>query len=189
MKKLGLLVVGLLLVMLVIAIVGSLNKATTSNSLPASSSSPGAQSADLPQKESWNYGENTDQMTGKVTKWACLNSADKLEFGFPYNGGSTGSICIRKGSRLDAYFKIDKGQVLCGVEGCEARLRVDSGAPFTMGGSEAADGDSRYIFFDSYSRILAITKKAKQVKVEVLYYQEGRQVLTFEPSEPLDPKW
>jgi hypothetical protein len=175
--------------MLVIAISHPSNNSVVSSSSPASNSSPGAQSADLPQKESWSYGENTDQMTGKTTKWACLDSADKLQLDFPYKGGSTGSICIRKGARLDAYFKIDKGQVMCGVDGCEARLRVDGGEPFTMGGSEAADDDSRYIFFNSYSRVFAIAKRAKQVKIEVLYYQGGRQVLTFEPSQPLDQKW
>ena len=78
---------------------------------------------------------------------------------------------------------------MCGVEGCEARLKVDGGEPFTVSGSESNDGDSKYMFFDSYARIAEIAKKAKLIKVEVLYYQEGQRVLSFEPAEPLDPKW
>jgi hypothetical protein len=140
-------------------------------------------------KESWNYGQTTDQMTGKVTQWACLDSEDQLQFGFPYEGGTTGTICLRKGRQLDAYFKIDKGQIVCGVEGCEASLKVDGAEPITLSGSESSDGDPKFVFFDSYSHVLAIAKKAKQIKVEALYYQEGRQTLTFEPSQPLDPKW
>ena len=192
MRKVVLVIIGFVLVILVITAINSANKSATKGAKVAPSASetpPASQVPDVSPKESWNYGQNTDKMTGKITQWACLDSADELQFGFPYNGGSTGTICVRKGRRLDAYFKIGKGQVLCGVEGCEARLKVNGGEPFTVSGSESADGDPRFLFFDSYPRILAIAKKAKQIKVEVLYYQEGRQVLTFEPSEPLDPKW
>jgi hypothetical protein len=128
-------------------------------------------------------------MTSKVTQWACLDSEDRLQFGFPYSGGTTGTICLRKGPQLDAYFKIDKGQIVCRVDGCEATLRVDGGQPFTMSGTESSDGDSRFMFFDSPSRILALAKKAKEIRVETLYFQEGSKTLTFEPSQTLDPKW
>ena len=192
MRKIGLAFVALVFLLIIITAINSSNRPSTevAKSGPtASGAPPASQVPDVSAKEPWSYGQNTDQMTGKITRWACLDSEDQLQFGFPYNGGSTGTICLRKGRRLDAYFKIDKGQVLCGVEGCEARMKVDGGEPFTVSGSESADGDPRFIFFDSYPRILGIAKKAKQIKIEILYYQERRQVLTFEPSEPLDLKW
>ncbi len=142
-----------------------------------------------PQKEIWRYDQTTDQMTGKITRIACLDSGDQLQFGFPYNGGSTGTICLRRQQGLDAYFKISKGQILCGSDGCEATLRVDGEPPFKMSGSESDDADSRFMFFDSPSRILALARKAKEIKVETLYFEEGTRILTFEPSQPLDPKW
>jgi hypothetical protein len=145
--------------------------------------------AETPQKESWNYGQTTDKMTGKVTKFACLDSEDQLQFGFPYDGGSTGTICLRRRQELEAFFKIDKGQILCGVDECEATLRVDGGQPFKMSGSESSDDDSRFMFLDPASRLLALARKAKEIKIETLYFEEGSKTLTFEPSQPLDPKW
>lgn len=194
MKKAGLVVVIVLLFIAMIRIV-SLSSSKPNPNPPVTESQSqqtNTTPSDIitPPKESWTYDQNADQMTGKITKWACLDSADQLQFDFPYQGGSTGSICLRKkGEGFDAYFKIDKGQLICDIEGCQVRLKVNGGDPVTMSGSPSNDGDSRFIFFDSYARILAIAKKAKEIRLEALYYQEGRQVLRFAPSEPLDPKW
>ncbi|MGP8251033.1 MAG: hypothetical protein ACLQHF_03300 [Terracidiphilus sp.] len=192
MKKALLVVVGLVFVVMIIVAINSTSSGTAppTRGAPSAATAPAsAQAPDAPPKESWSYDQSTDQMTGKVTRFACLDSEDQLQFDPPYDGGTTGTICFRKGRGLDAYFKIDKGQILCGVESCEARIKVDGGEPITVSASESNDGDPRFIFFESYPHILAIAKKAKVIKVEMLYYQEGRRVLTFEPSEPLDPKW
>jgi hypothetical protein len=176
-------IVGFLVVVGIIAGNSGTNKPGSDNSRV------GSEAPAQPPSPTWTYDETTDSMTGKITHIACLDSEDQLQFGFPYDGGSTGSICLRKGKQTDAFFKIDKGQVLCGVDGCEATLRVDGGEPFRVSGSESNDGDSRYMFFNSYQRIFNIAKKAKEIKIEVLYYQEGKQTLTFAPGKPLDAKW
>jgi hypothetical protein len=169
-----------------LAVIGQMSE-TTKQANGTKPETPKA--AETPQKKSWTYGQTADKMTGKVTKFACLDSEDQLQFGFPYDGGSTGTICFRRKQELDALFKIDKGQILCGADGCEATLRVDEGQPFTMSGSESSDADSRFMFFDSPSRLLALARKAKEIKIETLYFEEGSKTLTFQPSQPLDPKW
>ena len=192
MRRIGLIVVGFLFgVLLLTAIDLAKRPATreTTSTPPPPEPVPVTQVEDAPQRESWRYSQDTDQMTGKVTQWACLDSKDQLQFAFPYQGGTRGTICLRKRGESDAYFKIDKGQSVCGAEGCEVLLKVNGGKPFAVRCSESNDGDSRFLFFDSYKLISALAKKTRQIKIEVLYYQEGQQVLTFEPFERLDSKW
>jgi hypothetical protein len=194
MKKIVLATFGLSFLLLV---TGSINSCKRSDPPSPEGKTPSQASGNVhaPQapktqpKKSWSYDQTTDKMTGKVTRRACLDSADQLQFNFPNAGGTQGTICLQKGQSLEASFKIDKGQVMCGLEGCAVRIAVDGGTPFPFNGSESPNHDSKFIVFDSYPRMLAIAKKATQIKVEVRYYQEGSQTLTFEPSQPLDKNW
>jgi len=44
----------------------------------------------------WEYKENIDQMRGTKTKFAEITSNNSVNFAFPYNGGSTLDLIIRK---------------------------------------------------------------------------------------------
>lgn len=121
-------------------------------------------------------------MTGKISKWACVSSTNQLQFDFPYHGGSTGELCVRKradGSR-DAWVEVDKGQFICHYDNCTVRVKFDDGAIRSFGMAESSSGNSNILFFNSYGTFTSSLKKAKRVKVEAQYYQRGREVLEFD---------
>lgn len=129
-------------------------------------------------------------MTGKATKYACLKSANQLFFDFPYQGGSTGEICLfKEKDHRDANFHIDKGQLMCGVEGCSERMNINGEQPFRLTGLISADGDPKYVILEPYTRLVSAAKKAKRLEFEAMYFQEGQQILIFKPDKPLDPNW
>jgi hypothetical protein len=132
----------------------------------------------------WEYTSEADALTGKSTRFACVDSINRLDFGFPYNGGSTGMLCFRDSPRFgkSAYLQIKKGQFLCGIEGCALRVRADNGPITMVRAIKASDGSSDYVFFRSYGTMLAVARAAKSLKIEAEYFKEGWQVLQFDPS-------
>ncbi len=162
----------------------SLSAGSTQPTLGAVSP-PKATVSETPKIESatknWSYSESKDEMTGEKSASPCSTSTNEHQFSFPYNGGSSGRLCLRnRGKRLDAYVVISSGQFLCGVEDCTLRLRFDDGPVTTFTAVESEDHRSDMFFIEPASRLAFSIKKAKQLKLEGKYYQEGRQVLQFD---------
>jgi hypothetical protein len=134
------------------------------------------------ERTKWDYSELTDEMTGAKTKLACVESTNSLAFGFPYDGGSTGTLCLReKGSKRDAYVYVSKGQFVCtGYYGCPIQLKFDDGQARHFDAEESDSGDSDILFIMGYGPLLASTRKAKHLKVQAMFFQEGKRVLEFD---------
>ncbi len=125
-------------------------------------------------------------MSGKTGLVACTSSTNELEFAFPYSGGSYGKICLRKGPQFanGVYIRISKGQILCsGYSGCHLRVRFDDGIPFVVDGVGPSDGSTTIVFLQGYAGLVAKMKRAKSMMVEVEFYQNGRQILSFDVSD------
>lgn len=76
----------------------------------------------------WDFRTSIDEVSGKSIKSATLNSSNSVEFDFPYNGGSIGSIRVRNHPRFgkDIIFDVSKGQILCSsYNGCFVTVRFD----------------------------------------------------------------
>jgi hypothetical protein len=103
----------------------------------------------------WEYSAETDKMGRGTTKYASLKSVNEVSFDFPYNGGSRGILMLRNSPKYgrDAVLEITKG-------------------------SEAADGSSNVIFLP-YSTVLRDARRAKVLRFEANFYQEGSRVLEF----------
>jgi hypothetical protein len=140
-------------------------------------------------KGNWNYGKNTDKLTGRVTESACLASSNELQFKPPYEGGSTGEICFHKGQTQDAYFHISRGQISCHTDGCQLHLKAGQDETVVLDAAGPRDYDPTRVILGSDVRILAAARRAEQFRLEVPFFQEGRQVLIFSPAEPLDSRW
>jgi hypothetical protein len=162
---------------------------------PAPASSPGASTVvatpePAPQaKGTWTYGQNTDKLTGKATQWACLASSNELQFKPPYEGGSTGEVCFRKGQTQDAYFHISRGQISCHTDGCQVHLKAGQDETISLDAAGPRDYDPTRVILSSDVRILAAARRAESFRLEVPFFQEGRQVFIFTPAEPLDSRW
>ena len=143
---------------------------------------------EAPSTESWSYSGIQDPATGKIGKLACLSSQDYVKLPSPYVGGSVGTLCLRKGGKPEAYFKVDNGVILCS-RGCEIRLTAEGRTPLIVNGTEGKEGETTIVLLDSYPRIASMARKAKQMKIEVPYDRMGLQSLTFAPTDPLVAGW
>jgi hypothetical protein len=129
----------------------------------------------------WHYSGETDQLTGKTERFACIKSTNSLEFGFPYNGGSRAELCFRDSGRRghNAILTI-KGQIPC-FDGCPIKMRIDEGKVVTVSGTGAADNSTGVVFLP-YLPTLSAVKRAKRLRIEAQFYQEGDRVMEFAPA-------
>jgi hypothetical protein len=129
----------------------------------------------------WSYNTDTDQLRGKTVYFASAESANSVDFDFPYNGGSTLSMTVRRHPKYgeDVYFRISKGQFTCGIETCEGTINYGDG-PQSISLGEPDDHSSDTLFATNGSSVIEHLKKAKRVIVELPFYQEGNRQFTFE---------
>lgn len=183
--------------LLVLAFIGSLlgSGASTNNSVTLdstneaenaltaadSNSIAGTSSTITESVSDWSTNTAHDEVRGKTIYYASVGSANEVEFDFPYNGGSTLRMTVRRHPKYgdDVYFDISKGQFICGIETCHGTINYGDG-PRTLSLAEPEDNSSDTLFASNGSAVIANLKKAKHVIVEVPFYQEGNRQFTFE---------
>jgi hypothetical protein len=133
-------------------------------------------------KPSWEYFDGRDEMRGTDIRVARIESPDKLNFSFPYNGGSTASLRVQKHkNQTTVWFDIDKGQVLCSFSGDTViKVKFDSGKLQDYRCQRAEGGSSNTIALAPAGQFLSTLKKARKVIVEVTFYSEGARQVAFE---------
>ena len=138
------------------------------------------------QKDKWEYNTTKDEMRGVETKFATIVSENTVNFDFPYDGGSKLILTLRKkGNEADVMVTISKGQILCGIDDCEAAFKFDSGAiqSITMVEPDSHASDVLFVMHDNTeSKIISSLKKSKKLVIEVPFYQEGKKQFTFDVS-------
>lgn len=136
--------------------------------------------------KNWQYETSKDEMRGIESKFATTVSTNTVDFDFPYNGGSKLILTLRKrGSEVDVMVSITKGQILCGIQNCEAAFKFDGGAvqSITMSEPDNHSSDMLFVSYDkTESKIINQLKSSKKLVVEVPFYQEGRKQFTFDVS-------
>ncbi len=127
----------------------------------------------------WVY-ETPENEMGEKTEMARVMSTNKVDFEFPYNGGSLGSVTFRKkGKDLSAMFVVTKGQIDFDYDGTYARIKFDDEAPIKWEISQSSTSDSELAFFENEKKLLEKFKKSKKVVVELPFYQSGNSQFTF----------
>lgn len=135
--------------------------------------------------ENWRYSSFEDNMTGKKTYRASLDSSNTLHFSFPYEGAQNATLLLRTHPRYgkDVMLSIEKGQFLCNMyDGCSLLIRFDDSPPVTFNASEPADHDSTVLFIENYSGFVGKMMKAKKVRIQANYFREGSPILEFDVS-------
>jgi hypothetical protein len=151
------------------------------NSTETQASSPGA---------GWTYSDNKDEMRGTNEKTASVDSSNTLDFDFPYNGGSRGTLTLRQRQKdgFQAYLSVTKGQFMCHhFEGGRISVKFDNRPIQRFGCTDTSDGTTSVIFIESPKRLLAGLRKAKSMIIEAEFFHEGARQLTF-PVEGLNWK-
>lgn len=137
--------------------------------------------------EAWNYKKKTDQMIGKDWLSAIATSINSLDLEFPYGGENRADLVVRQHPKYgqDVIFSVEKGQLMCRLNGCTVDVRFDDQQPIVFSAVNGADHDPRVIFITSAARFIAQAKKARTIKIQVVMWHAGAQVLIFKTDNPL----
>ncbi|MBP5136431.1 MAG: hypothetical protein ILP23_03770 [Paludibacteraceae bacterium] len=190
MKKGCLITIGVLFFIFVIAIIGAALSPDEGND--SSSTEQKEQIGNVEKKDAetkWTYSENIDEMTEKKTFFASLTSDNKVDFDFPYEGGSSLSINVRQSPKYgkDVYFTISKGQFTDIFNG-SISVKFDNGSIEKYSCSGASDADTGVLFLSgNVDKFIKKLKEAKQIKVQASFFQEGDRTFTF--TTPVGLEW
>jgi hypothetical protein len=140
----------------------------------------GSEAAAAPTSD-WSVSTAQDELRGRTIYYAQATSENRADFDFPYSGGSTLTLTVRRHPKWgdDVVFEISKGQFVCGIDDCRGTINFGSGAaPITL--SEPEDHSSDTLFAANASSIIAKLKKSDRVIVELPFFQEGNRQFTFQ---------
>lgn len=133
-------------------------------------------------KTKWEYSEEIDKMEGTTTYFAELPSTNKINFKFPYKGGSTLSINLRnKGAGNEVYLYLDKGQIMPSLRGEKAmKFKFDDESTINYSYTTASGAANNYVFLDKKKEIINKLLKAKKVMIEIEIFNEGLNVFEYD---------
>ena len=190
------LAIGVVALLGVVGVIGSSSsqKAAGSASSPSSATATGDGSSDPTATPSqlnaaptskWTYTESSDEMRGTKSHSASLVSDNELDFKFPYSGGSSATLTLRKGAThgLNVILRMEKGQFLCNEYNHPTiSVKFDKGPIKRFGCSESSDNSTGVLFIDSESKFVAGLKRSKTLTIEAEFFQEGARQLNFTTS-------
>jgi hypothetical protein len=128
----------------------------------------------------WAYRTTEDKMRATKAKFAEVKSTNKAQLGFPYRGGSTLRLILRKSSDAETtvVFFLDRGQLPCHTD-CKIAAKFDDEEVKDWEGTGPALSSSDAVFVDDAADFLTRLKTSKKVVVEVLLYDHGPSQFTF----------
>jgi len=135
----------------------------------------------------WQYQEKADKMSSGKKYYASIDSDNSIDFEFPYDGGSTGSITVRNtDNKNEVLIGISKGQFNSGVDGTTIKVRFDDKKAITFDCGEPSDGSSDVLFIESPKKFITMLKTAKKVIIQAEFYDSGLKEMEFDTK---DFKW
>jgi hypothetical protein len=129
----------------------------------------------------WNYRTYPDELSGKPVETAWVKSSNKVEFDFPYGEPQRATLWLRKHPKhgTDVIFRLERGQFVCGYDGCNVAVRFDEGAVQQFAADGSADNDSTVLFIKNYSRFVKQLAGKQEVRMSATVYQEGAPTFVF----------
>jgi hypothetical protein len=132
----------------------------------------------------WESQERPDQMGRGVLKFAHVDSLTTINLGFPYQGPQLMRLVLQSSpqGRKGAYIKVDHGQFHIRYPHSKFTIRFDKGKlhTFPFDSSDAGRSNVAILGQNQYDRFIALLRKAKMMNIEVDFYGEGSQVVTFD---------
>jgi hypothetical protein len=132
----------------------------------------------------WQYDSVTDKMTSKQKIFANTVSTNILQFDFPYDGGSTANILLRKqNKKTEVLITISKGQFNTSIiDGASVKVRFDDDPAQNYYVTGPSDGSYDVIFINATSKFINRLKTSSTVKIEAEFFQSGFRVMEFNTS-------
>jgi len=129
----------------------------------------------------WTYLDDVDKMSGKTSKFAYTTSTNTEQLGFPYNGGTTMDLNVRKHPRMgtDVYITVNKGQLNHEYDGNSIMVKFDTESPQRYSVNEPSDNSRDTFFILGSKKFISKLKKSSKVIVEVEFYTDGNHQFEF----------
>jgi len=133
-------------------------------------------------KQGWQYTTDVDKMDGSTSYFASVVSTNKVNFKFPYNGGSNFLLAIRNmKNKTEVLLKVSNGQFMpsnpFSLETC--RVKFDNEYPINFSYNNTADFSSEVIFFREPQKLISNLKTANKLMIECPFFQEGMKIIEF----------
>lgn len=153
--------------------------------LSSTATLPGQKQATSAGPSKWQYTQTVDKMRGTAAVEASVESDNTVDFDFPYDGGSTGSLVLQRlPNDVAILLSISKGQFLCDArEGGYVSVEFDNRPIETFPCDIPNDGRTNWLIINGNEKqFLSELRKAEKVTIEAEFYQEGIRQLTFETA-------
>lgn len=131
--------------------------------------------------DNWVYKEDVDKMTSEKQYLAYTTSTNKVDFDFPYNGGSTFTLGVgNKSKENNIVLLVSKGQFMMSIGYSDTvRIKFDDEKPMDISYSSPSDGSSDRIFLSQANTLISKLKVAKKVMIEAEFFDGGNQIIEF----------
>lgn len=133
-------------------------------------------------KSKWVYDVKEDKINDNKTYLAQIDAKEQLDFQFPYDGGVTVSILLRKrNNQTDAMLTITKGQFMPNtMEDHRIKVKFDDEKSQNYSYTDPSDGSTTVAFISNAKKFISKLKKSKVVLVECEFFNEGLRTMEFE---------
>ena len=129
----------------------------------------------------WKYLDSKDKMRGTSTPIAYTYSLNKVDFEFPYSGGSRATLVVPREKDGDIRLLIDKGQFYCN-DRCTISIKFDNGSIETYQADSPDTGSSKIIIVDTNERLWEKLFSSKRMLLEAPFFQSGGKQFSFNVS-------
>lgn len=150
-----------------------------------STSDASASNESAEPKSKWNYSETEDEMTGKTSYFASLESDNYVQFDFPYNNSLIYlTLNVRKSPRYgtDVYITIPEGQFMSSYNGTTISVRFDDGKVLKYNCSEPDDNSTTTLFINDAKSFIKKLKASEECRISASFFQEGSPTFTFQTA-------
>jgi hypothetical protein len=131
----------------------------------------------------WKYSTSTHGLEGNEGKYWTLTSNNKIDLDFPY-GSTPLELHVVKANGKYSVVLTSEGQFYeqdSDFDGGTVRMKFDNGPIESFRYSESSSGSTGVAYLDS-DKLFDKIANSKTIKIEIPYYQAGRQVFTFDSA-------
>jgi Superinfection immunity protein len=140
--------------------------------------------SNLPDGE-WKFDEKNDEMRDEKTYFETVVSQNKLDFDFPYNGGSDITLVVRHGNtpEFELLLVVSKG-----IFDCKEYLQDTIAVKFDSRPVEkykcgnSSIGNSNVLHIEDVAAFMYQLKTSNKLVVEAPFYQAGKRQVSFNIS-------
>ncbi len=154
----------------------------TPHALDATSSNAALEQGSSAAK--WAYSEHQDDMGRGTTKTAQVTSSNAVGFGFPYQGETHAVLILRDSPQYgrDVMLSVERGQFVSSYTKNFITVKFDDGelAKFAVSDPENSKTGLLFIRSDDAEFFVSQLRKAKSLKIEADFFQEGPRVFEFD---------